>query len=890
MTLYDTKKTAYPAYPAYPGNSGYPGNPPSNPPGNPGNSNDNLKKINVILKSILKESKFSNNDIDISLILSKIFNKIPNNISERDLYQFLASTCSEITVNTNYVIFGGNILIYYLHQCNVRTFTDTMNYIQQENHNMCEDWLNKVNNHKEEYNDIIDYKRDYNIDYFGYKTLEKSYLLKDNKKNVIEKPQDLFMRTSITVSGYNSDSIKETYNLLSNQEMIHATPTLFNSGTKNMQLSSCYLLGADDSVSSIMNLMSSCAQISKWAGGIGLHISNIRSKGSMIKSTGGLSNGIVPMLKIFDGLSRWINQGGKRPGSIVAYLEPHHADVFDFLELRKNVGADEMRAKDLFLGLWISDNFMRCVKENKDWYLMSPDDCPGLEDVYGEEYDNLYNKYILQRKYREKVPALKLWGAIMYSQMESGMPYIMFKDTINKMNNQKNLGTIKSSNLCAEIVEFSNEKEHAVCNLASIGLPKMIKKFNTKNISFVIYTKPECKFCNYSKNYIESYKIKYEEISYTEESLNMLQRQLNITTMTYPQIFVETNKGTEYIGGWNELYKYLVGEIDYDKLRKVAYKATKNLNNVIDINYYPTEETRLSNMKHRPIGLGIQGLNDVLFSLKKEYESREALEINAKIMETIYLGAMEASVNDTNDKPYSSFDGSFFREGKFQFNLHNKNIPLSYETEWIKLREKVIKYGTKNSLLTALMPTASTSQIMGNTESFEPITSNMYVRKTQAGEFIVINKHLIDDLIAIKLWNDNVKQDIFSNDGSIQSLLYIPENIRDLYKTVWEIKQKAIHNSAIARAPFVDQSQSMNIYFADPDNNKLSSSHFYAWENNLKTGIYYLRSKPAVKPIAATISNNKCGREGANAPSTAPAKTNEEYNNKPGEECINCSS
>ena len=671
----------------------------------------------------------------------------------------------------------------------------------------------------------------------------------------------------------------------------------------------CFLMGTNDDLNDISTTWQSCALISKWAGGIGLHVSNIRSKNSIIKGTNGNSNGLVPFLKVFNEIARWIDQGGKRPGSIAIYIEPYHPDIFDFLELKKNFGSETERARDLFLALWIPDLFMKQVKCDGDWYLLNPNNCPNLNEVYGDEFEELYWKYVNENKYNTKINARILWMAILDSQIETGMPYICYKDSINKKNNQKNLGTIKSSNLCAEIVQYSDHNEYAVCNLASIALKSYIIPFDNKYNNWEIYTLPHCKYCNYAKNHLNKLKINYNEINFSEENNNKLKTIFNKDIITYPQIFIDSN----HIGGWTELYNFISCTFDYNKLYDIAYLATINLNKIIDINYYPVPQTKISNFKHRPIGLGIQGLADVLVSLKIPFDSNDALKLNSKIMETIYLAALTASndiaidrynkikllnnnkyydpnfiindikyseyydpnfiINDLNLnniyhelKPlrieiekcigsYSTFDGSLFSEGKLQFDMWD-NVFLEYPDKWIKLKESIKKYGTRNSLLTALMPTASTSQILGNNECFEFFTNNIYSRKTQAGDFIIINKYLVEDLLNIGLWNNELKNKIIAHNGSIQNINEIPPIIKNLYKTIWEIGQKWVVKQSLARAPFVDQTQSLNIFMAEPNYQRLTSCHFFGWENGIKTGMYYLRSKPSTDATKFTIDPN----------------------------------
>jgi ribonucleoside-diphosphate reductase subunit M1 len=868
--------------------------------------NVQFDKITERIKKLIISNK---EYLDPVLVAQKVVASLYPGITTEELDIESARICVNLsTTHPYYGYLGGHILVSNLHKKTLNSFSSKMILISEQNKNINQKWIELVIKYKDEFDKMIDYSRDYAYDYFGYKTLEKAYLLKINNK-VIERPQDMFLRVAITLyfNNHNLDlnEIKKTYDYMSMGYYIHATPTLFNSGNKNMQLSSCFLLGTNDDLTDITTTWNSCAQISKWSGGIGLHVSNIRGKNSVIKSTNGISNGLLPFLKVFNDISRWIDQGGKRPGSIAIYLEPHHPDIEDFLDLRKNFGEENKRARDLFLALWISDLFMKQVEADSEWYLLSDDECPGLTDAVGDVYEELYWKYVEQKKYRKVVKARDLWLQIMEAQIETGMPYIAFKDTINKKCNQNNLGTIKSSNLCCEITEFSNHDEYAVCNLASIALKSFVTPFkNDPDNEWIIYSKPDCKFCTYAKLYMTSLNIKYIEKTSSDE----LKQILKIDKFTYPQIFISKNNNQTLIGGWTDFYKYTQSNFDYDKLYEVAYMATINLNSVIDVNYYPVPQTKISNMKHRPIGLGIQGLADALVLLKIPYDSNECLEFNAKVMETIYLASMTAS-NDLakyryelmiklityefkysefydpelilddnkmnelyhNLKPnkyelckdptsttigaYSSFDGSLFSKGKFQFDLWSVE-PL-YKEKWDKLKESVIKYGTRNSLLTALMPTASTSQILGNNECFEFFTNNIYTRNTQAGDFILVNKYLVNDLIKIDLWSTELKDKIIGNNGSIQSIPEIPSIYKDLYKTTWEIKQIWVLRGAAARGPFVDQTQSMNIFMAEPDYQRLGSSHIWAWKNGLKTGMYYLRTKPSSDAVKITVESSK---------------------------------
>lgn len=621
----------------------------------------------------------------------------------------------------------------------------------------------------------IDYKRDYDFDYFGFKTLERAYLLKNREGVVRERPQHVWMRVSLGIWSDNIERAFETYHTLSKKAFTHATPTLFNAGTPREQLSSCFLLSMhDDSIAGIYKTLSDCAKISKYAGGIGLHIHNIRSRGSSIRGTNGSSNGLVPMLRVFNNTARYVDQGGgKRNGSFAMYLEPWHADVEDFLRLKLPSGAEEERARDLFYALWIPDLFMKRVQENGTWSLFCPDEAPGLSDVWGEKFDELYLRYEQEGRAKKVVEAQKLWFQILDTQMETGTPYLVYKDAANKKSNQQNLGTIKSSNLCSEIIEYSSPEETAVCNLASLSLPSFVRE-NT---------------------------------------------------------------------------------FDFEELRRVTRIATRNLNRVIDINYYPTPETERSNMRHRPIGIGVQGLADVFALLKLEWESKEASELNQRIFEHMYFAALEESATlAESEGAYSSFAGSPISQGKLQPDLWGITpmTEINGELDWKGLREKV-KGGIRNSLLLAPMPTASTSQILGNNECFEPFTSNLYTRRTLAGEFIMVNKYLMKELLDSGLWSETVKQQMIVKNGSIQGIDTIPEEIQKRYKTAWEMKQRVLIDMAAARGAFICQSQSLNLFVADANYSKLTSMHFYAWQQGLKTGCYYLRTKAPVMAQKFTV-------------------------------------
>jgi ribonucleoside-diphosphate reductase alpha subunit len=855
-----------------------------------------------------------NEYMDPVLVAQKVVAGLYSGITTEELDVMSAEICVNMSTNNPmYAYLGGRILISNLHKKTLNNFSDKMILLNEHISIIDTKWLQWVLDNASTINSMINYNRDYLYDYFGFKTLEKSYLLKSSGK-IIERPQDMLMRTAITLQMPNIELIKKTYDLMSLGYYTHATPTLFNSGTNHMQLSSCILIGTNDSLNDIASTWNSCAQLSKWACGIGMHVSNVRAKGSLIHGTGGLSTGMVPFLRVFNDIARWIDQGNKRPGSFAVYLEPHHADIFNFLELRKNFGAETERARDLYYALWVSDLFMKQVESNGDWYLMSPDECPGLTDVYGEQYEELYWSYVNAGKFRVKISAQKLWLTILDVQFETGMPYFAFKDSINRKSNQKNIGTIKSSNLCCEIVQYSDHEEYAVCNLASISLKSCVINFKTNpSDSWTIYTKPDCKYCSYAKQHMASLKINYQEIPYNPDTTNVLKHKLNKPSITFPQIFINDT----HIGGWSDLYKYTACTFDYEQLYQIAYMATVNLDKVIDINYYPVPQAKKSNMKHRPVGLGIQGLADALVLLRIKFESPEAVQFNSYYMETIYLAALQAScdlaksraplittfnelcnnlniktipeyydVNYTIDnelatqlyhqlKPtaneiarlstieglarpgtYFSFDNSPFSNGQLQFDMWETKTPLLWEDKWVELKKQIAKYGVRNSQLTALMPTASTSQILGNNECFEFFTNNIYSRGTQAGDFVMVNKYLVKDLISIGLWSTELKELIIASNGSIQQINQIPSEIKILYKTIWEISQHWVLKQAVARGLFVDQTQSMNIYMAEPDYQRLGSSHMWAWKNGLKTGMYYLRTTPSTNAIKFTVDPN----------------------------------
>ena len=715
-------------------------------------------------------------------IAKKVIDGLYDGVSTIELDNLAAETAATMTTrHPDFAKLAARISISNLHKVTETSFSNTMKrmyeYINPKTGEnaalLSKEVYGIIRTNAKKLDDAIEYDRDYNYDYFGYKTLERSYLMKLDGK-IVERPQHMLMRVSVGIHGEDIDSAIHTYNLMSEKWFTHATPTLFNAGTPKPQLSSCFLLSMqDDSIDGIYDTLKQCAKISQSAGGIGLSIHNVRATGAYIKGTNGTSNGIVPMLRNFDMTARYVDQGGgKRKGSFAIYLEPWHADIFDFLDLRKNHGKEELRARDLFYALWIPDLFMERVESNGDWTLMSPDECPGLFDAYGDEFKALYEKYEREGKGRRTVKAQDLWFEVLEAQIETGTPYMLYKDAANKKSNQKNLGTIRSSNLCTEIMEYTSKDEVAVCNLASIALSRFV----------------------------------------------------------------------------------IDGKFDHQKLYEITKVVTRNLNKVIDVNYYPVPEAKNSNMRHRPIGIGVQGLADTFLLLKMAFESEEAQKLNKEIFETIYFAAMETSMEIAQeDGAYETYKGSPVSKGIFQFDMWGVT-PDSNRWDWIDLKQKVRKHGVRNSLLLAPMPTASTSQILGNNECFEPYTSNLYVRRVLSGEFIVANKHLMSELITLGLWDERMMNRIKAENGSIQNIAEIPDDIKERYKTVWEISQKAIIDMSADRGAYICQSQSLNIHLQDANFGKMTSMHFYAWKKGLKTGMYYLRTKAATDAIKFTVS------------------------------------
>ncbi|MBF2707005.1 ribonucleoside-diphosphate reductase subunit alpha [Flavobacterium soyangense] len=737
---------------------------------------DRIKKLCYGLNGLVEPVK----------VAMRVIEGLYDGVSTSELDNLAAETAASMTIaHPDYAQLAARIAISNLHSNTKKSFSETMNdmfhYINPRNGQeapLLSEEVHKVIMENAEFLDShIIYNRDFNYDYFGFKTLERSYLLRINGK-IVERPQHMLMRVSVGIHLNDLDSVIETYDLMSKKFFTHATPTLFNAGTPKPQMSSCFLLAMqDDSIDGIYDTLKQTAKISQSAGGVGLSIHNVRATGSYIRGTNGTSNGIVPMLRVFNDTARYVDQGGgKRKGSFAIYIETWHADIFDFLDLKKNTGKEEMRARDLFFAMWTSDLFMKRVQEDTYWTLMCPNECPGLYDVYGEEFEAMYIDYETRGKGRKTIKARELWEKILESQIETGTPYMLYKDAANRKSNQKNLGTIRSSNLCTEIMEFTSKDEIAVCNLASISLP----------------------------------------------------------------MFVEH------------------GKFDHKLLFDVTKRVTRNLNKVIDRNYYPVIEAENSNKRHRPVGLGVQGLADAFIMLRLPFTSDEAKKLNQEIFETLYFAAVTASMEMAKEEgAYSTFKGSPISQGEFQHNLWGlKDEELSGRWDWASLRKEVMEHGVRNSLLVAPMPTASTSQILGNNEAFEPYTSNIYTRRVLSGEFIVVNKHLLEDLVKLGLWNETLKQELMRNNGSVQDLA-IPQDLKELYKTVWEMSMKDIIDMSRQRGYFVDQSQSLNLFMQDANYSKLTSMHFYAWQSGLKTGMYYLRTKSAVDAIKFTLNNDK---------------------------------
>ena len=863
----------------------------------------------IKLLCIGEEFKYKLN-IDPTVIAQKVCSQMYDNVKTSELDKLSSEISIALyTTHPDYAILASRICISNHQKSCPNTFSECVDILYNNGEKSI---INKylydlVTENKELIDSKIDSHRDYLIDFFGFKTLEKSYLLKQNHI-IRETPQYLFMRVALCIHRNDLTKAFETYDMISNKYFIHATPTLFNAGTNREQLASCFLLAMkDDSIAGIFDTLKDCALISKHAGGIGLHSHNIRAAGSSIFGTNGISNGLVPMLRVFNDTARYVDQGGgKRNGSIAIYLEPWHADIMEFLELKKNHGNELEKARDLFYALWIPDLFMKRVQEKGNWTLMCPDECPGLSDCYGEEFEKLYTKY--ENEGRGKtIEAQKVWHSIYISQIEVGMPYILFKDACNRKSNQQNLGTIKSSNLCTEIVEYSDPDETAVCNLASISLPKFIVNKDFSKDKIVVYSKPKCNQCDYIKNVMKQRNIHFEEIilekQLDRQKLYMkIDNDEDIAVNIMPQIYVND----KYLGGFLELYEYIKPKYDFNELENVAGILTQNLNNIIDNNFYPIESTKKSNFRHRPIGIGVQGLPNVFYEMGISFDSQEAKDLNEKIFEHIYYGSIKKSMeiskqreqlfiklksymgetdtlrfpddyytlkdklNPTKEEldrlyksdkyygAYSTFEGSPASKGLLQFDLWNSNPSEEMTNKWNDLKQDIIKYGLRNSLCVAPMPTASTSQILGNYECFEPVMSNIYSRRVLAGEYTVINNNLIYDLMYYGIWNEDLKNKIITHDGSVQNIPEIPQFIKDRYKTAWEIKQKNIIDMSVGRGKYICQSQSLNLFVEAPTFKTISSMHFYSWKKGLKTGMYYLRSRPSSKAIQFTVAPETC--------------------------------
>jgi len=750
-------------------------------------------------------------------VAKKVIQGIYDGVTTSELDSLAAEIAASLTTkHPDYALLASRIAVSNLHKNTKKSFFETMKdlvtYVNTRTNQkaplLAKDVYKIIEKNAEILDSTIIYDRDFDFDYFGFKTLEKGYLLKINGQ-VVERPQHMLMRVAVGIHREDIEAAIETYHLMSQRWFTHATPTLFNAGTPKPQLSSCFLLTMkDDSIEGIYDTLKQCAKISQSAGGIGLSINNIRATGSYIRGSSGTSNGIVPMLRVFNDTARYVDQGGgKRKGAFAIYLEPWHADIFDFLDLKKNHGKEEMKARDLFYALWIPDIFMKRVEQNGDWSLFCPNEAKGLSDSWGDEFEALYEKYEKEGKARKTVKAQDLWFAIMESQIETGTPYMLYKDAANRKSNQKNLGTIKSSNLCTEIIEYTSPDEVAVCNLASIALPRFVVE----------------------------------------------------------------------------------GQFDHAKLYEVTQVVTRNLNKIIDINFYPVEEARRSNFRHRPIGIGVQGLADVFMVLKMAFDSDEAKKLNREIFETIYFAAMTASKDLAKiHGPYETFQGSPISQGIFQFDMWN--VTPTQRWDWGSLRQEVKQHGVRNSLLLAPMPTASTSQILGNNECIEPYTSNIYTRRVLSGEFIVVNKYLMKDLVELGIWNNKLKEKIITANGSVQAIEEIPQNIREIYRTVWEIKQRSLIDMAADRGAFICQSQSLNLFIQDANFAKLTSMHFHAWKSGLKTGMYYLRTKSAADAIKFTVEQQRLPNS-AQAPQSKEQRMADiacSLDNK--DDCVTCSS
>jgi len=872
-------------------------------------------KILNRIKALSQGSEFNLKlSIDETLIAQKVVQEIYDGVKTTELDELSSQiSIAMYSKNPEFKILASRIVISNHHKNTLNKFSEKIeelyNYHSKGQHKplIAEYMYQLVMKHRTEIDSAIDYHKDYDFDFFGFKTLEKSYLYKTDNK-IVERPQDMLMRVSLAIHRNNLKEALNNYDLMSKHYFTHATPTLYNAGSNREQFASCFLLTMkEDSISGIYDTLKDCALISKYAGGIGLSIHDIRAKDSHIAGTNGQSNGLVPMLRVFNDTARYVDQGGgKRNGSFAMYLEPWHADVFEFIELKKNHGNELERARDLFYALWIPDLFMERVLSDGEWSLFCPHECPGLSDTWGEEFNKLYEKYVKEGRQRKTIMARELWQTILTSQLEVGTPYLLYKDTCNRKSNQNNLGTIKSSNLCTEIIEFTSPEETAVCNLASISLKKFVKYKETKDMKFLVYTKPDCVYCELAKGLLNKRNINYETKDYRELTSISGEYPLKVK---FPQVYQTDNNHNIHIGGYTELYEYLKPEYDFKSLQDITERITKNLNNIIDYNYYPTKETKTSNLRHRPIGIGVQGLANVFFEFGYAFDSQEAKDLNEDIFECIYYGSLKVSMEISKEREvsmkryqlwnkqvtgppekmsdfvssdeikilkdklgpilseelereeylgsYSSFIGSPIYHGELQFDLWQTTI-TDINHDWSSLREDIKRYGIRNSLLVAPMPTASTAQILGNYECFEPILSNIYTRRVLSGEYMVMNDYLVEDLISLGIWSSDLKDKIIANDGSVLNIPEIPDILKNRYKTVWEIKQKNILDMAVSRGKFICQSQSMNLFLESPNIKTMSNMHSYSWKNGLKTGIYYLRSRPSSKAIQFTLNPTEC--------------------------------
>ena len=872
-------------------------------------------RIKQLCLPISEELGLRSLTVDAAQLVMQVVNQLYPGIETSEIDSVTAEQCAAMcTRSLDYGELASRIVVSNHHKGTRDSFYQVMRnlhgFVDVNGANVpmvSEAFHNVVAAHGAEIDAMIDYDRDYLIDYFGFKTLERAYMTRINGV-IAERPQHVWMRVAIGIHGDDMEKVKETYDLMSQKYFTHATPTLFNAGTPHPQLSSCYLVAMeDDSIDGIFNTVKECAMISKWAGGVGMHVHNVRGTGSHIRGTNGTSNGLVPMLRVFNSTARYVDQGGgKRNGSIAVYLEPWHPDVCDWLDLKKNHGDEELRARDLFYALWIPDLFMKRVKEDGDWHLFCPDSARGLSGVYGEEFEELYERYASEGKAKKTMKARDLWFRILDSQMETGTPYLLYKDAANSKSNQKNLGTIKSSNLCTEIIEYSNKDQTAVCNLASIGLSSFVRfpSVLSGDEPVKVYTKEKCKWCTRLKGLLKLRAIEYTEVQVQDEDFDSFKKEHGVETL--PQLY----HGDKRVGGYTDTAALLQPAVDLDELHRVTGVVTRNLNKVIDVNFYPTPKTERSNLLHRPIGIGVQGLADVFAMLGYPFESEEARELNKAIFETMYHAAVTTSCAMSKERTadmqelhnryengnvafdeqrkysvdgcadhkavryqlerllpvveefdaiknggkagaYSSFAGSPASNGELQFDMWG--VTPSDRYNWDLVRSEIKEHGLRNSLLLAPMPTASTSQILGNNECFEPFTSNIYSRRTIAGDYVVVNKHLMRELESLGIWSQEVKDMIVRNKGSVQDISGIPDDIKEKYKIVWEIPMRSLIDMAADRGAFICQSQSMNLWLEDPDYKTLTSMHFHAWSKGLKTGLYYLRRKPKHQPQQFTI-------------------------------------